>query len=90
MKYALVTGGSGGIGSAICYRLSTIGFSVLIHYNTNLASATKTLDKINVNGGNGELIRFDIKDNRKKSCNYKKAYERYCRIKHCIIWPFGY
>ncbi len=63
MKYALVTGGSGGIGSAICYRLSAIGFSVLIHYHTNLASATKILDKINVNGGNGELIKFDITDN---------------------------
>jgi len=64
MKYALVTGGSGGIGSAICFRLSTMGYYVLIHYNSNLSSATNTLDKIIDNGGQGELIQFDITDNK--------------------------
>jgi len=63
MKYALVTGGSGGIGSAICFQLSTMGYHVLIHFNSNLSSATATLDKIIKNGGKGEVIQFDITDN---------------------------
>ncbi len=60
MKYALVTGGSGGIGSAICFRLSAMGYYVLIHYNSNIATATKTLDTITESGGNGEVIQFDV------------------------------
>jgi len=77
MKYALVTGGSGGIGSAICFRLSTMGYYVLIHYNSNLLSATNTLDKIIENGGNGELIQFDITDNKavnNKLDNWKNTH----------------
>ncbi len=62
MKYALVTGGSGGIGSAICFRLSAMGYYVLIHYNSNLSSATKTLENIIENGGEGELVQFDVTD----------------------------
>jgi len=64
MKYALVTGGSGGIGSAICFQLSTMGYYVLIHYNTNLSSATKTLGRIVENGGEGELMQFDITNSK--------------------------
>jgi 3-oxoacyl-[acyl-carrier protein] reductase len=62
MKYALVTGGSGGIGSAICLQLSLIGFSVLVHYNSNIKSANNTLDLIKIDGGQGELIQFDVTD----------------------------
>ncbi len=39
MKYALVTGGSGGIGKAICLKLSQMDYSVIIHYNKNIAAA---------------------------------------------------
>ncbi len=62
MKYALVTGGSGGIGSAVCCRLSTMGYHVLIHYHSNVTSAEAVLEKINSDGGTGELIQFDITD----------------------------
>ena len=41
MKYALVTGGSGGIGSAICIEISQMGYPVLIHYNRNKSAADK-------------------------------------------------
>ena len=60
MKNALVTGGSGGIGSAICIRLANMGYNVLIHYNSNKTAATTTLNKIENEGGNCELIQFDI------------------------------
>ncbi len=60
MKFALVTGGSGGIGSAICIRLSEMGYTILVHYNSNITSAEKTLKQIKINEGNGELIHFDV------------------------------
>lgn len=62
IKYALVTGGSGGIGSAICVRLSQIGFHVIIHYNANISKANATLETIIDNGGTGDLIQFDVSD----------------------------
>ena len=62
MKYALVTGGSGGIGSAICLQLSLIGFNVLVHYNSNIIAANNTLDQIKIKGGQSELIQFDVTD----------------------------
>ena len=60
MKYALITGGSGGIGSAICIRLASMEFNVIIHYNSNKEAAQKTLDIIKAAGGDGELIQFDV------------------------------
>ncbi len=60
MKYALVTGGSRGIGKAICIKLASDGFYVLINYRSNQAEAENTLSEIKNNGGNGELMQFDV------------------------------
>lgn len=57
MKYAIVTGGSRGIGRAICQRLAQEGYHVIVNYTSNDAEAQKTLDLI---GGQGELMRFDV------------------------------
>ena len=54
--YALVTGGSRGIGKAISIKLAKDGYYVLINYNSNKAEAQKTLDIIKANGGDGELM----------------------------------
>ena len=59
MKYALVTGGSRGIGRAICVKLHQMGYEVLINYVSNDAAAKETLDLIE---GHGELLRFDVSD----------------------------
>ena len=59
MKTALVTGGSRGIGRAICLKLAQMGYHVLINYVSNEAAAQETLAAI---GGQGELIRFDVSD----------------------------
>lgn len=59
MKYALVTGGSRGIGRAICVKLYQMGYEVLINYVSNDAAAKETLDLIE---GHGELMRFDVSD----------------------------
>lgn len=60
MKYALVTGGSRGIGSAICQALSLAGYPVLINYKSNETAARETLQKVMENDGKGELLPFDV------------------------------
>lgn len=60
MKYALVTGGSRGIGKAICKQLAEDGFSVIINYRSNDNEANKTLSEIKEVGGNAELLKFDV------------------------------
>jgi 3-oxoacyl-[acyl-carrier protein] reductase len=75
MKNALVTGGSGGIGGAICLKLAGMGFNVLVHYNTNIETAKEVLGKIHSNGGAGSLIQFDVtskSDVNKSIENWKK------------------
>jgi 3-oxoacyl-[acyl-carrier protein] reductase len=62
MKYALVTGGSRGIGRAICIVLSKIGFPVIINYQSNTEAAETTKRLIEEDGGKAELLRFDVSD----------------------------
>ncbi|MCQ2142794.1 MAG: 3-oxoacyl-ACP reductase FabG [Bacteroidales bacterium] len=62
MKYALVTGGSRGIGRAICVKLARMGYSVIINYVSNEAKALETLDLVRAEGGDGELLKFDVAD----------------------------
>ncbi|MHA4810356.1 3-oxoacyl-ACP reductase FabG [Flavitalea flava] len=60
MKCALVTGGSRGIGRAICIKMARMGYYVLVNYKTNTEEAGITLSQIKDNGGDGELIPFDV------------------------------
>ena len=60
MKCSLVTGGSRGIGRAICIRMAKMGYYVLVNYKTNAEEANKTLELIKQKGGNGELLPFDV------------------------------
>ncbi len=60
MKYALVTGGSRGLGRAICFRLSRMGYPVIINYNSNQQAAEEVLSAIIANGGKAELMRFNV------------------------------
>lgn len=59
-KYALVTGGSRGIGRAICVQLADMGYSVLINYKSNETEANKTAELVNEKGVQAELLRFDV------------------------------
>ena len=61
MRYALVTGGSRGIGRAIAIKLAQEGYQVIINYASNQAEAEKTLASLN---GQGELLPFDVSDNQ--------------------------
>ena len=60
MKYALVTGGSRGLGRAICVKLASQGYKVLINYVSNQAKAEETLQMTKEAGQEGELIKFDV------------------------------
>jgi 3-oxoacyl-[acyl-carrier protein] reductase len=64
MKYALVTGGSRGIGRAICLELSKRGYGILINYVSNQTAAEDTKSLIVEQGGVAELIPFDVSDKK--------------------------
>jgi 3-oxoacyl-[acyl-carrier protein] reductase len=60
MKCALVTGGSRGIGRAICIKLGALGYHVLINFKSKQTEAEQTLQDIHQKGGTGELLAFDV------------------------------
>ena len=62
MKRALVTGGSGGIGAAICRRLAADGHHVIVHANRSLDKAAAVVGAIIANGGSAEAVAFDVTD----------------------------
>ena len=61
-KVALVIGGSGGIGSAICRTLAKDGFDVAVHYFSSKDSAQKVSDEIKSSGGHSVAIRANIEN----------------------------
>lgn len=61
-KVALVTGGSRGIGRAICLRLAAMGAQVAVNYVSNPTAAQETVALIEAAGGKALLSRFDVAD----------------------------
>ena len=62
MEYALVTGGSRGIGKAVAIKLARMGWPVVINYRGNTEAAEATKNEIEEFGGKAELLRFDCGD----------------------------
>lgn len=60
MKKALVTGGSGVIGAAICRRLAEQGCHVLVHANSRVEKAEAGVEEIMKRGGSAEPVVFDV------------------------------
>ena len=84
MEYALVTGGSRGIGRAICVSLAEMGYHILINYHSNVAEAEKTLEAIISKGGTAELMPFDVSDAEKVKTaigNWQKEHQNEGYIK---------
>jgi 3-oxoacyl-[acyl-carrier protein] reductase len=61
-KKALITGGSGDIGSAICFKLAQQGFHVIVHSNSRLEKAQAIVAVIQAQGGSAEAVTFDVTD----------------------------
>ena len=62
MKRALVTGGSGTLGAAICRRLAADGCHVYVHANVHLHHAEILSAEINTGGGSAQAVAFDVTD----------------------------
>jgi 3-oxoacyl-[acyl-carrier protein] reductase len=59
---ALVTGGSRGIGRAICLKLASLGATVGINYVANPTAAQETLQQVEAMNGKAFMVRFDVAD----------------------------
>lgn len=64
MKYALVTGGSRGIGRAICLKLAGMGIPVIINFKSNTEAAQSLREEILAAGGDASLMQFDVADSK--------------------------
>ncbi len=80
-KKVLVTGASGGIGKAVALAVAAAGYYVICHYNKNKNKAEDVLAAIKQNGGDGELIQFDISD--REDCRTKLSA---LTEKHGALW----
>ena len=67
MKTALVTGGSGDIGTAICYKLASQGIHVIVHSNRQWEKAMTIAETIKQQGGSAEVVSFDVTDSEKSA-----------------------
>ena len=75
MKRALVTGGSGGIGAAICRRLAADGHHVIVHANRGLDKAEAVVATIRAAGGSAEAVAFDVTDRAATAAALEKLLE---------------
>ena len=60
MKYALFTGGSGGIGGAVVVFLDEQGYHILINYKSNDTEAAKTAELVREKNVTAEMLKFDV------------------------------
>lgn len=60
MNFALVTGGSRGLGAAICKRLASQGLGIIINYHSNETAAQEVAEAIRDKGGVADLLPFDV------------------------------
>ena len=75
MKRALVTGGSGGIGAAICRRLAADGHHVIVHANRGSERAQALVDEIIASGGSAEAVAFDVTERAATSAALERLLE---------------
>lgn len=80
--YALVTGGSRGIGRAICVKLASMGYPVIINYKGNQAAAEETAALVRATGQEAVLMAFDVANKQEVTDTLGKWQETH---KECVI-----
>lgn len=75
-SYALVTGGSRGIGAAICLALARAGHPILLNYRSNDEAAHAIKSAIESEGGSAELLKFDVRDRETSRATLEEVAER--------------
>jgi 3-oxoacyl-[acyl-carrier protein] reductase len=76
-QIALVTGGSRGIGRAICLELAKSGAHVVVNFRSNQTAAEETLGLIQQAGGTGETVCFDVADQGETERNIESLLSRH-------------
>lgn len=79
-KVCLVTGGSRGIGRAICQEFARCGYHVIINYKSNEDAANETLRLIQEAGGRGETVRFDVSRSEECEKALEEVFSRFTTI----------
>lgn len=79
-KVAIVTGGSRGIGRAVCCELSRVGYYVIVNFVSNEDAAQQTLSLMREQGGEGEALRFDVRDREAASDALENVFNRFSLI----------
>jgi 3-oxoacyl-[acyl-carrier protein] reductase len=74
---ALVTGGSKGIGRAICVELARSGYEVIVNYLSDEAGARQTLALVEQQGGRGLCLGFDVADYEAAQQAMEKIFAAY-------------
>lgn len=79
-KVAVITGGSRGIGRAVCLRLAAMGARVIVNYVSRPEKAEKTVAAIKEKGGEAEAAAFNVADSSEVSKSFKGIIDNYGRI----------
>jgi len=80
MKVALVTGGTGGIGLAVCRELARLGFVVVVHYSNNRAQAESLVQELSGNGGGALAVMADVACEPQVDAMLAEILKRYGRL----------
>ncbi len=79
-KVAVVTGGSRGIGRAVCLRLASQGAKVIVNFVGNQAAAEETVKAITDAGGTAEYLKFNVADAAEVEAAFKKILDDHGRV----------
>ncbi|MDQ1047523.1 SDR family oxidoreductase [Streptomyces sp. V4I2] len=77
---ALVTGGAGGIGSAVCQRLASDGYYVVVGAYTGVEPAEELAATIEKEGGAAEVLQFDVKVPERVTAAFSQVMTRHKRL----------